>query len=846
MSLDQCLQAWENQPEIRKNIPEWRRLPARPAETVPIPNELHPDLRASLDRLGISQLYSHQAEAFEKISAGNNVIVVTGTASGKTLCYNLPVVNRLYRQPQACAIYLFPTKALAQDQLANLARLSSLPAGIYDGDTPAHSRSQIRASARILLSNPDMLHAGILPRHTSWAHFFACLEFVVLDEVHIYRGVFGSHIANVIRRLQRITNHYGAHPQYILTSATIANPAQHAAALIEKPFVVVNRDGSARGPRHFLVYNPPLIDPSLGLRKSALQEAVRLTDDLQTYQAQTILFARSRRSVEIALTYLRGRAGQIPSDESTGIQAYRGGFLPDHRRSVERGLRDGQVRAVVATNALELGIDIGQMEASILIGYPGSISSTWQQAGRAGRGDEPALAMLIATADPLDQFLASHPDYLFERSVEHALINPDNLLILLDHIRCAAYELPFRTGETFGAVEPARVAEILDFLVESGSVMSGPEISGVRQYLWSSEETPSQAISLRSASVERILLLAASPNAEPRLIGQVDGESAAWLVHPGAVYLHNGQTYLVDSLNREQQSALLHIDQTDFYTEPRSQSTLELVERRQSAPVAGGEKASGEIRITTLLTGYRKIRWYTHEPLGDVALDMPPSELQTGAYWLTLADETVELLRQRGMWTNDPNQYGPNWRTQRERVRARDSYRCTICGIPEAGRQHDVHHKIPFRTFASYETANQMDNLITVCPSCHRRVETAVRVRSGLGGLGYVLHSLAPLFLMCDRDDIGVHTDPQSPLSEGRPTVVIYERAPAGIGFSDQLYEIHVALINACQELVAACACQDGCPSCVGPGGENGLGSRAETLAILEALAPRLDGTIPA
>jgi DEAD/DEAH box helicase domain-containing protein len=453
------LSRWRADPSVADNITAWEQLPARSAEWADLPEELHPTLRQKLQKGAFHRLYSHQLRAWQVVCSGSHLAVVTGTASGKTLCYNLPILDRLLRDPAARALYLFPTKALAQDQLASLGELDieKIAAAIYDGDTPSQARRSIRRNARLVLSNPDMLHTGILPHHTNWADFFRNLQFVVIDEMHVYRGIFGSHVANVLRRLRRIARFYGANPQFILTSATIANPQELAEKLVEAQLEIIDQDGASRGAKSFLIYNPPVINPELGLRRSAMQESVRLADDMLAYRLQTVIFGRSRRGVELMLTYLRQQSaadrgwGSVPKDE-TEVRGYRGGYLPGQRRQIEHGLRTGQVRAVVATNALELGIDIGAMGAALLVGYPGSIAATWQQAGRAGRGDELSLAVLVATADPLDQFLARHPEYLFHRTPEQGLINPDNLLILLNHLRCAAFELPFQADEPFGSL----------------------------------------------------------------------------------------------------------------------------------------------------------------------------------------------------------------------------------------------------------------------------------------------------------------------------------------------------------------------------------------------------------
>lgn len=858
MSLEKLLNQWNNDPDIDGNISVWHDIPAREARWENIPDDIHPLLKIMLSKIGIQQLFIHQATAWRMASVGHHLVIVTGTASGKTLCYNLPVLDRLLKDSDSHALYLFPTKALAQDQENNLRLMISasvqdsiqskstvISAAIYDGDTPSHARASIRSNARLLLSNPDMLHTGILPHHTVWAQFFRTLRFVVIDEMHVYRGVFGSHVSNVIRRLKRVARFYGSDPQFILTSATIANPLELAKHLIEPETTnsdirLVTDDGSALGKKSFIIYNPPVVNKDLGLRRSALQESIRLASDLFSYNIQTILFARSRRSVELILTNLRQ---QIPSHSSNHgilvkgtesietIRGYRSGYLPKQRRAIERGLRQGEVRAVVATNALELGIDIGKMGAAILVGYPGTIAATWQQTGRAGRGEESSLAVMIASSDPLDQFLVSHPEYFFDRSTEHAYINPDNLLILLAHIRCAAFELPFKREESYGNVDPSRLTEFLDFLTDEGALYQ----SG-GSYFWVADQYPSQSTSLRSTSPENVVLQVEDETTVT--IGQVDWASAFWMVHPQAIYLHEAQIYIVEDLNLEEKLARLHIIDADYYTEPRINSLVQLSNLIQETSVIGGSIAFGDIIITTQVIGYRKLRWLTHEQIGVGEVTLPPIGLLTTGYWLSLAQDTVDNLRLKGLWTNDPNEYGPNWPIQRDRARARDEYICQVCGEREQERAYAVHHKVPFRTFPSYIQANQLENLTTLCANCHRRAETAVRVRSGLAGLAFALGHLAPLFVMCDTSDLGVHSDPQSPLTEGRPTVVFYDQVPAGIGLSQHLYELHDELMLHALELIESCECNDGCPSCVGPGGENGLGSKNETLAILRSLLP--------
>jgi DEAD/DEAH box helicase domain-containing protein len=838
MSLSQLLSRWRADSTLGGNIVDWRLLPERRARLVPFPEDLHPALSAGLETRGMQSLYIHQAEVWDHVCEGNHVVVATGTASGKTLCYNLPVLDRLLRDPEARGLYIFPTKALAQDQkdeikqwIAVLGDAFQATVATYDGDTPRSARKKARAQARFILTNPDMLHTGILPYHTKWVDFFANLRFVVVDEIHTYRGVFGSHVANVIRRLKRIARFYGVAPQFILTSATIANPIELSKGLLEEHVILVDKDGSQRGPRQFLLYNPPIVDADLGIRAGVLQESVRLVDDLLISDIQTILFCRTRRNVEIAVNYLYQKTGL----GNQAVRGYRSGYLPAQRREIESGLRSGVVRGVAATNALELGVDIGGMGAVVMAGYPGTIAATLQQAGRAGRSVEMALALLVASANPLDQFLMRHPDYLFSRSPEQALINPNNLLILLSHILCSSFELPFSAGESFGDIDFEQVLGFLEYLEESEVLYSSGD-----KYFWMADEYPAASVSLRSASPDSVALYAREGE-EWFLVGDVDIASAKWMVHPGAIYLHEGRSYLIDELIIEDLVAYMHAVDVDFYTQPRRQVTVVLLKELDVAQVYGVRKAYGQLSVTTKLTGYYRVQWYTHQRLGVESIDLPPSELQTTGYWMSLDADTVEDLQVRGLWKYEPNKYGSNWEKQKKRVRERDNHICQVCGVLERDRAHDVHHKVPFRSFASYKEANHMRNLITLCRSCHQRAETVVRIRSGLAGLAFVLSQLAPLFLMCDSGDLGVHADPHSDLADGQPTVVIYEQIPAGIGMSERLFELHEEMILRAYETVSGCSCKDGCPSCVGPGGELGSSGKRETLAILKSLNKHLN-----
>ena len=622
------------------------------------------------------------------------MVIVTGTASGKTLCYNLPVLDCLLRDPNARALYLYPTKALTQDQLTGLRRLihnagseHDILAGIYDGDTPTSTRSVIRTQARILFTNPDMVHTGILPHHTLWKNFLANLKYIIIDEIHSYRGIFGSHVANVIRRLARVTRFYNSQPQYIMTSATISNPAELAGKLTGAEITLVEEDGAPKSERHFLIYNPPLVDRELGLRRSVLQESTRLAGDLVDAGIQTLVFCQSRKATELVLAYLRQR----PDSQAQDFAAYRSGYLPAQRRTIEHRLRQGELKAVAATNALELGIDIGGVGAVVMAGYPGTVASTRQQAGRAGRKKETALAVLVAGPDALNQYLVNHPEYFFGKSPEQALIHPENLLILYNHIRCAAFELPFKAGDPFGNVPYETVRQFLQLLVQSGELHTQND-----KFYWMSDQYPASQLSLRNGSAD-VIALKVGTDGESELLGEVDLNSAYWMVHPNAIYLHDGQAYLVNSLDLEKKVAYLVPSDSDYYTEPTSDVRVEEKTNLNRQVVTGGEKNLGELTVTIQVKAFQKRRWYNHERIGSGLLDLPPTVLQTVGYWFTLSRETVMMLEDQNLWTDNSNDYGPLWPTIRQRVLERDQYRCQVCNSLEMGRPHHVHHKVPFR-----------------------------------------------------------------------------------------------------------------------------------------------------
>ncbi|MBX7253756.1 MAG: DEAD/DEAH box helicase [Candidatus Promineofilum sp.] len=824
--------------DFMANVVAWERIPPRPARTAPLPEWLDPRLAAALHGRGIDRLFTHQAAAIEAARRGENVIVSTATASGKSLAYTLLVLQRLLERPDARALYLFPTKALAHDQEAETAGLiaaARLPVAVntYDGDTPRGKRSAVRSAGGVLITNPDMLHAGILPFHPSWRALFGALEYVVVDEIHIYRGVFGSHVANVLRRLQRLCRFYGSDPRFICASATIANPAEHAERLIEQPFTLVDesQNGAPRGAKDFILYNPPIINEELGLRASTVLTAKDAAVTFLSQDIQTIVFARARQTVELLLGYLRDDlAYQNRGD--TFVAGYRGGYLPLERREIEAGLRHGTVRGVVATNALELGIDIGQLDAAVLTGYPGTVASTWQQVGRAGRRAERSAAILVAGSSALDQYLCLHPRFLFGRSPEYALTNPDNLPILTRHLLCAAYELPFTADESFGGF--ARVGPVLEELARAGDLYASRD-----QYHYVGD-APATGVSLRTGGDETVVIQDISEE-QPNVIGQVDLDSAPMLVYEGAIYMHQAQTYLVEQLDWDGRIASVRPVNVDYYTRAVAGSSIRRLEPVAERIEGGLLVAHGETTVVTQATGYRKIRRYTHETLGYGQIDLPAMTLETTGYWLVFSEALTDRLQDLGILLR-PNDYGPNWSQQRQLVLERDNHRCRTCGASAEEFLLHVHHIRPFREYGyvpgrneNYRQANQIDNLVTLCPSCHRRAEAGQQTRSALSGLGYVLRNLAPLFLMCDPEDISVSAEQISPVTRA-PTLVVYERVPAGVGFSQRLYELHDELLAAALELVRDCQCRSGCPACVGPPGDIGPDTKEVTRQLLAIL----------
>jgi DEAD/DEAH box helicase domain-containing protein len=781
MSVDEIIQSWKRSRSISPCITDFRVFGKREGKYLPFPAFIHPLLKEALQRDRIERLYSHQAIAIEAVQGGKDVVVVTPTASGKTLCYNLPVLNAKLNDPSAKAVYLFPTKALSQDQMVELQNLIQrigrpVKTFTYDGDTPQDARQAIRAQGDIVITNPDMLHTGILPHHTKWSTFFEHLKFVVIDELHTYRGVFGSHMTNVLRRLRRVCAFYGSSPQFICCSATIANPKDLAERLLEREVLLVDQSGAPSSEKTFIFYNPPVVNKELGIRRSPIHAARRLASPFIEKGLQTIVFATSRLNVEVLTKYLKDRFEKRP-EEKGKVRGYRGGYLPGTRREIEKGLREKEVKAVVSTNALELGIDIGDLDVCFIAGYPGTVASTYQQAGRVGRRSEKSLVVLIARSQPLDQFIVENPDYFFGRPPEHGLINPDNLLILLSHIQCAAFELPFGDGEKFGRED---LVEMLRYLEGKGILHhKGPH------WYWTHDAYPAEKVSLRSVSEENFVVIDTSRRKEEP-IAEVDFTSAHTTLYEGAVYLCESDLYTVEKLDYGNRRAYVAKTHGDYYTDAIDYTDVSILEGFERKEEAGTVLEHGEVKVATRIVGYKKIKFYTLENLGYGKIELPDLQFHTTSFWITF--------------------------------------------------RRDLLNRLPYQ-----------------------RVE----ITDGVLGLGYALHSMAALHLMCDPRDLnrcvgdrgakwflrlsresrGFYSSfnaaeeiPAERFDLFEPTLFLYDNYPGGIGFSHQLYDDSRMLLEKTRRLIAGCECRYGCPSCVGPTKEMGEKSKEAALSLLREI----------
>ena len=778
---------------------------ARPAEYAPMPEWVRPELAAAYAAKGIREPYTHQAEAAETVRAGRSTVVVTPTASGKTLCYNLPILNAILEDPDTRALYLFPTKALAQDQLAELYDLAQRlesprpdgagqPFGVftYDGDTPSDARRAIRERGHIVLTNPDMLHTGILPHHTKWTRLFENLRYIVIDELHTCRGVFGSHLANVLRRLRRIARFYGSDPVFVCCSATIANPGSLAEQLLEAPVAVVDRNGAPAAEKYFAFWNPPVVNRFLGIRRSYINESCRVAQEFLGRGMQTIVFANSRLHTELLLTYLQNDQRPAPGQPEP-VRGYRGGYLPGERREIERGLRDGAIRGVVATNALELGIDIGSLDSVVLAGYPGTIAATWQRSGRAGRRTGTSCAVLVASSSPLDQYIVRHPEYFFSSPPERAFIQPDNLEILLNHLKCAAFELPIDPEESFGAVN---VPELCEHLERSGYLHRSGGC-----WHWTQEAYPADTVSLRSVTSDNFVIVntAAGEDGEPEIIGEVDFSAALATVHPKAIYLHQGEQYHVDRLDFDQRKAYVRPVNADYYTDAVRYTQVRVLDPAEEERAPGPAfRSHGDVLVRSQVVGFKKIKFWTNENVGAGQLELPENEMHTTAYWITLERALVESLpfsiaeRQNGM-----------------------------LGLLYA-----------------------LESMAALLLMCDRRdLGTAIGERPpkpGTPGSFSSTDDAAIVKASRRGGTVPLQPRPSATCSSVHeyfePNLYLYDAYPGGIGFSQPLFDLHPTLLARTRELVSSCPCEQGCPSCVGPAPDSGERTKQVALTILERL----------
>jgi len=775
--VDQSVKKILSSPEFAPNIVVEKLLPASEGSFAPFPADLDSQIATSLRNRGINQIYTHQAEVWENVKKGLNTVVVTPTASGKTLCYNLPVLDTLIRDEKARALYLFPTKALSQDQQSELNELvegdpcaegngqGAIPVKIatYDGDTPDSLRVAARDTGRIIISNPDMLHAGILPNHPKWIKFFSNLKFIVIDEAHAYRGVLGSHVADLIRRLKRVAAFYGSKPLFILCSATIGNPKELAETLTGGEVVLVDKNGAPRGEKLVILYNPPLVDAVQGIRRSVVTESRRWMLAFLKGGIKTILFAHSRVRTEVAATYVNEDLANIYTDNSRiRVEAYRGGLLPNERREIERGLRDGTIQGVVSTNALELGIDIGGLDASVVAGFPGSFNSFWQQSGRAGRRGGCSVSVFVASSSPMDQFIMNDPDWFFKKSAEEARLDPNNPYILSDHVRCAAFELPFRDEDMEKGEEsfPAEAAlPVLEYLEEDGIVR---HTAG--KWHWSDRSFPAEGISLRSATADNVVIIDVT-DGRNAVIGEMDRPSAKELIFENAVYIHRGRQYLVEKLDIENRKCLVREAEVNYFTDGLVKTDIKVLTEDEFFTYSGADNSAlitakgvlGDVLVRSQVAKFKKIRFHTHENIGYGDINLPEEEMQTRALVLLFGEDT------RGGKA--------------------------LKGMDEA-------------------TAGMV-----------------------LGGAGQLIKLIAPVYLLCDLRDLGVAERVRDP-HFGVSALYIYDKYPGGTGLAENLARKAGELFKHAYLAVERCPCKEGCPSCVGPGGH-----KRGTAALLEALA---------
>lgn len=761
--VDGVLARWRSDGGVRSNLVLDDVLPATSAAFEPIPPTLAPPVRLALAARGLESLYAHQARAFALSEAGRDFVVATPTASGKSLCYLLPVLQSLATDPEARALFLFPTKALSRDQETSLRELlgqAGLSHGAitFDGDTPADARRSARDKGGVILTNPDMLHTGILPHHASWARFFAGLRYVVVDEVHAYRGVFGSHLANVLRRLERVAKFHGASPRFLCASATIGNPKEHASRMVGRDVELVAESGAPRGERRVLVYNPPVLNPELGVRQSYIKASARLTADLVKAKVPTLLFGQSRNGVEVMLKYLRDALVEARIGPDV-VHAYRGGYLPQTRRDIEQRLRAGDIRCVVATSALELGIDVGSLDAVVCAGWPGSVAALWQRFGRAGRRQGASLSLLVTSSAPVDQYVASTARQLLTAPAEQARIDPDNVEVLVQHLKCAAFELPFEGEEAFRDVPATQVREALGYLSEHRVVHAVTTPAGTAAWHWSADAYPANDVSLRSIGWDNFVVVDLSTD---KTIAEMDFRSTHTMLHEQAIYQHEGRQFQVERLDFENHKAFVRPVEPDYYTDAMTFTKVTVMSRHRDEMGAHRELGTGDVSVVERVVGYKKIKFHTHENVGYGDVRLPEMQMHTTATWLTVPEPVVQSL-----------------------------------GVPRPD------------------------------------------VLDALRGLLSALHTVAAVGLMVDPRDLGQCVGGRDGDGRGStlfdPTLYLYDSVPGGVGLASRLFDEREPLLRRTRELLEGCACEAGCPACVGPGG-GAVDRKALSLAVLSAL----------
>lgn len=730
------------------------KIDAFSGEFLDFPENLAPEIIEIYRKKGINRLYSHQALGIRKILEGNHLVVATPTASGKTLIYNTVVLNSLVENPAAKSLYVFPTKALSQDQLAELFDLNrqmgdNLALYTYDGDTPQSMRKSIRKNAQIVLTNPYMVHSGILPHHTKWINLFENLKYVIIDELHSYTGVFGSHMGNIIRRLKRICDFYGSKPLFIMSSATIANPKELAERLIEQNVTLVDRNGSPHGEKYIVFFNPPVVNKQLGIRKSYVAVARLIAGILLKNGLQVIAFANTRLITEILVTYLKSDVEKGVTDGGR-VRGYRGGYLPQKRREIEKGLRDGKIQAVVSTNALELGIDIGSLDAAVLAAYPGTIASTWQRIGRAGRRSSKSIGVLVSSSSPVNQFIVNHPEYFTGKSPEMGRINPDNLTILIEHIKCASFELPFSAGEKFGN---ENLEEILNYLSENHILFRKQD-----KWFWTEEGYPADAVSINRITSDNFVVVDCSR--DHRVIAEVDFSSALETLHPKAIYILEGDQYVVEEFDYENRKAYVRESDSDYYTDAITYTKTSILDIFDETREKTFNYYYGDVHVFSQVVGFKKLKFFTNENVGAGDLQLPQQEMHTTAFWITIREELIHTL--------------------------------------EISSEEKIE--------AIYGLAHLMRAISAVILMCSPR-DIGVAIEDNF--------SKSEINMGTSRK-IALHR-PGEITYRFEPNIYIFDNYPNGIGFSEILYEKAKDLLDQVLNAIETCTCSRGCPSCVGP-----------------------------